>query len=79
MGVIVQRKNEHATAVKENDGGRWSSDCVVLWLGTRQNGDVVVWCSWQHRPEERRHQGGEREETTSQILLGKKNKENPRC
>jgi hypothetical protein len=29
------------TAVKGNDGGGWSSDGMVLWLGRRQNGDAV--------------------------------------
>jgi hypothetical protein len=29
--------------VKGNDSGRWSSDVVVLWLGRRQNGDMVEW------------------------------------
>jgi hypothetical protein len=29
------------TVVKGNNGGGWSSDGVVLWLGTRQNGNVV--------------------------------------
>jgi hypothetical protein len=31
------------TTVKENDGGGWSSDDVVLWLGRRQNKDMVKW------------------------------------
>jgi hypothetical protein len=31
------------TAVKGNDGGGWSSDDVVLWLGRRQNGDTAEW------------------------------------
>jgi hypothetical protein len=31
------------TIVKENDSGGWSSDKLVLWLGRRQNGDVVEW------------------------------------
>jgi hypothetical protein len=29
--------------VKENDGGGWSSDGMVLWLGRRQNGDTIEW------------------------------------
>jgi hypothetical protein len=29
-GVIIQRDDGRGTAVKENDGGRWSSDDVVL-------------------------------------------------
>jgi hypothetical protein len=31
------------TTVKGNDGGGWSSDDVVLWLGRRQNGDTAEW------------------------------------
>jgi hypothetical protein len=30
-------------AVKGNDDGGWSYVDVVLWLGRRQNGDVVKW------------------------------------
>jgi hypothetical protein len=26
---------------RDNDGGGWSSDDVMLWLGRRQNGDVI--------------------------------------
>jgi hypothetical protein len=37
------RDDERGTTVKENNGGRWSSDSMVLWLGTRQNGDAVEW------------------------------------
>jgi hypothetical protein len=29
--------------VKENDSGGWSSDDMLLWLGRRQNRDVVDW------------------------------------
>jgi hypothetical protein len=43
VGVIVWRDDEYGTAVKENNGGRWSSDGMVLWLGRRQNGDEVEW------------------------------------
>jgi hypothetical protein len=43
VGVIVQKNDGHGTMVKENDGGKWSSDGVVLWLGRRQNRDVVEW------------------------------------
>jgi hypothetical protein len=35
MGVVVRRDNGHGTAVKENKGGGWSSDGMVLWLGTK--------------------------------------------
>jgi hypothetical protein len=28
---------------KGNDGGGWSSDGVVLWLGRRQNKDTIEW------------------------------------
>jgi hypothetical protein len=41
VGVIVWRDDERRTAVKGNDGGEWSSDGMVLWLGRRQNGDAV--------------------------------------
>jgi hypothetical protein len=41
MGVIVRRDNRHEIVVKENDSGGWSSDGMVLWLGRRQNGDVL--------------------------------------
>jgi hypothetical protein len=37
----VRRDNERETTVKENDGGGWSSDGVVLRLGRSQNRDVV--------------------------------------
>jgi hypothetical protein len=44
MGVIVWRDNGRKTEVKGNDSGRWSSSIgVVLWLGRRQNKDVVEW------------------------------------
>jgi hypothetical protein len=33
VGVVVRRDNKCETAVKGNDGGGWSSDGVVLWLG----------------------------------------------
>jgi hypothetical protein len=39
----VRRDDEHETVVKENDGGRWSSYGVVLWLRRRKNRDVVEW------------------------------------
>jgi hypothetical protein len=29
------------TIMKGNDGGGWSYDGVVLWVGRRQNEDVV--------------------------------------
>jgi hypothetical protein len=35
MCVVVQMDDRHGTVVKVNDGGRWSSDCMVLWLGMR--------------------------------------------
>jgi hypothetical protein len=43
VGVVVRRGDERGTAVKENDGGGWSFNGVVLWLGRRQNGDAVKW------------------------------------
>jgi hypothetical protein len=36
----VRRNDGHGTVVKENDGGKWSSDGVVLWLRRRQNREV---------------------------------------
>jgi hypothetical protein len=41
VGVIVRRDDEHKTTVKQNDVDGWSSDVVVLWIGRRQNRDVV--------------------------------------
>jgi hypothetical protein len=35
----AERRRE--TSVKGNDGGEWSSNDIVLWLGRRQHGDVV--------------------------------------
>jgi hypothetical protein len=35
MGVIVRRDDGYGTVVKENNGGGWSSDGVVLWLWRR--------------------------------------------
>jgi hypothetical protein len=43
MYVIVRRDDEHVTVIKGNDDGGWSSDGVVLWLGKRQNSDVIEW------------------------------------
>jgi hypothetical protein len=43
VGVIVWRDDGYETMVKGNDGGRGSSDDVVLWLGRRQNRDAVEW------------------------------------
>jgi hypothetical protein len=41
MGVVVRRDDEHGTTVKGNNGGEWSFNGVVLWLGSRQIRDVV--------------------------------------
>jgi hypothetical protein len=43
MSVIVWRDDERETMVKGNDDEGWSSDGMMLWLGRRQNGDVVKW------------------------------------
>jgi hypothetical protein len=43
MSVVVRRDDGCGTAVKGNDDDEWSSDEVVLWLGRRQNKDVVEW------------------------------------
>jgi hypothetical protein len=40
VGVIVRRDDERGTMVKKSDGG-WSSDDVVIWLGRRQNKDMI--------------------------------------
>jgi hypothetical protein len=39
--LIVWREDGRETAVKENDSDMWSSDGLVLWLGSKQNGDAV--------------------------------------
>jgi hypothetical protein len=49
----MRRYDEHETVVKGNDNDEWSSDSVVLWLGWRQNRDVVVW--WGEWPRLRCH------------------------
>jgi hypothetical protein len=41
--LIVWREDGRETAVKENDSDMWSSDGLVLWLGSKQNGDAVEW------------------------------------
>jgi hypothetical protein len=43
MDVVVRRDDSRETAMKGNDGGKWSFDYVVVWLGRRQNGDAVEW------------------------------------
>jgi hypothetical protein len=43
MGVVMRRNNERETAVKGHDGDGWSSDGMVLWVGRKQNGDIVKW------------------------------------
>jgi hypothetical protein len=45
MGAVVRRDHGCETAVKGNDGGGWSPDGMVLWLGRKQNEDAVEWCS----------------------------------
>jgi hypothetical protein len=40
---VVRSDDGREIVVKENDGGRWSSDGVVLWLGRKQNRDAVGW------------------------------------
>jgi hypothetical protein len=39
----VWRDDRRETTVKGNDGGRWSSDDMMLWLQRKQNGDTVEW------------------------------------
>jgi hypothetical protein len=41
--VVVRRGDWRGMTVKRNDDDEWSSDDMVLWLGRRQNGDVVEW------------------------------------
>jgi hypothetical protein len=43
MVVVVWRDDVRGMRMKENDGGGWSSNDVVLWLRRRQNGDTVEW------------------------------------
>jgi hypothetical protein len=43
MGVVVRRDDGLGMIVKGNDDGGWSSNVVVLWLVSRQNGDAVEW------------------------------------
>jgi hypothetical protein len=40
VGVVVWRDDGREKVVKGNDGGRWSSDGVMLWLVRRQIGDT---------------------------------------
>jgi hypothetical protein len=35
------REDGRGTTVKGNYGSKWSSDDLVLWLGRRQNGDMI--------------------------------------
>jgi hypothetical protein len=39
----MRRDDECGITVKWNNGGGWSSDGVVLWLGRIQNRDAVEW------------------------------------
>jgi hypothetical protein len=43
VGVIVWMDNSREIVVKGNHSGGWSFDGMVIWLGRRQNGDVVEW------------------------------------
>jgi hypothetical protein len=43
VGVVVCTDDGRETIVKGNDNDGGSTDGVVLWLGRRQNGDVVEW------------------------------------
>jgi hypothetical protein len=51
VGVVVWRDDGRGTAVKGNGDDGWSSNGVVLWLGRRQNGDMVEW--WGEWPRMR--------------------------
>jgi hypothetical protein len=37
----VRKDDKHETMMKGNDGDRWSSDDVMLWVVKSQNRDVV--------------------------------------
>jgi hypothetical protein len=39
----VWRDNRRETIMKGNNGSGWSSDGMVLWLGSKQNGDAIEW------------------------------------
>jgi hypothetical protein len=39
----MRRDDVRETVVKGNNGGKWSSDGMMLWLGRMQNGDTVEW------------------------------------
>jgi hypothetical protein len=39
----MRKGNSREIAVKENDSDGWSFDGMMLWLGRRQNGDMVEW------------------------------------
>jgi hypothetical protein len=41
VDVVKRRGDGRGTVVKSNDGGGWSSDGVMLWLGKRQNRYVI--------------------------------------
>jgi hypothetical protein len=41
MSVVVQRDDACGMTVKKNDDDGWSSNDVVLWLGWKQNEDVI--------------------------------------
>jgi hypothetical protein len=41
MHVIVRRDDGRGTVVKENDGGGWSSNGVMRWLGRQ----MEMWLS----------------------------------
>jgi hypothetical protein len=69
---LTQEGRQRDKALSEDEADAASSS----WLnGKKVSHDVVAWRRW---PEERRHRGGETEETTpvgmTQILLGQKMK-----
>jgi hypothetical protein len=43
MDVVVRRDDRSGTVMKGNDGGGWSFDGLVLWLGRGQNRDTIKW------------------------------------
>jgi hypothetical protein len=48
VDIVVWRDDGCGTAIKVNDDSGWSSNDMMLWLGRRQNGDVVEW--WEKLP-----------------------------
>jgi hypothetical protein len=39
----MRRDDECEKVMKGNNGGEWSFDGVVLWLGRKRDGDAIEW------------------------------------